>query len=355
MPAQVRVSVEDVVRATAILSAAGRSVTGWSLRRVLGAGRPERLAAIAHDLAENATTAPVLPVDVTTLPPVLTAMLSEAKQRFAAEIEKLLGQTWSTGSDIAGRRVADEIAAARTRVAQLESDLAEAETIVSAHDAQVEKTQAEAEAARESVAAAEAVRVQAERATHDSAIRLDEVRKELEARELQLRVAADQIVSLSERATTAETRAALAEAQVAALTSAQITLNRQARELDARLEHAEVELRQAQERHSRHANAETGSVVAIMPPSRTSPAPAVYPSPIEGNLPTVSDPDDLPNNKRAAYDNGRLCARTGQRGARQFQLGGRLARLRPWWLAGHRDALAAVAANQPSVSVRLPN
>ena len=122
MPALVQVTTDQVAQAAATLTAQGRRVTGNSLRGVIGQGRPERLAAVWSEQQGQAVQESPPEPDAPALPPAVADHLAEAEARVLADLRGLVVQGWRQASDLAARRVAQEVSDARARVAELEDD-----------------------------------------------------------------------------------------------------------------------------------------------------------------------------------------------------------------------------------------
>ncbi len=127
MPAHATVSPEQVLEAATILQNDGKRISGWTLRRVIGAGDPARLEAIWR---EHATATAEIERDAEdgahALPPSIADHLAAAEARVLANVRGIVSQIWKTASDLAAQRVSQEVADARARVAELEEELAEA-------------------------------------------------------------------------------------------------------------------------------------------------------------------------------------------------------------------------------------
>ncbi len=175
MPAPVQVSPEQVVQAAAALVAQGKATNGWSLRGVIGKGKPERLLAVWQGQQESGQPTPAAAEpEVPVLPPAIADHLAEAVERVAADLRGLVGQAWSRAADLAARRVQEEVEEARARVVALEDEVAEAARVLDETDQAAaaladerDGAREEADAARRATAAAE--QTARERAAADAA------------------------------------------------------------------------------------------------------------------------------------------------------------------------------------------
>jgi len=212
MPARIVVSREEIAEAAASLIAAGDMVTGWTLRRALGGrGRADRLDAVWRDLqAEGAPPPPPEP-EAPPLPPALVEHLSSAEERALAEIRAQLAAAWRLASDLASRRVADEVRVARDQVTALETDLAEAVRAVEEADAQVETLRDDLAASRQAATCAEvalaAVRAETERGAAAATARHEAMSQEAERLRAELAVAREGIDAARRESAAAEASA----------------------------------------------------------------------------------------------------------------------------------------------------
>lgn len=175
MPAPVQVSPEQVAQAATTLAAQGKPINGWSLRSIIGKGRPERLRAVWQEQQESEQPNPTATeLEAPALPPIIADHLAEAIERVTADLRGLVGQAWSRAADLAARRVQEEVKGARARVVALEDEVAEAARVLDEADQATaaladerDGARQEADAARRTVAAAgQAAR---ERAAADAA------------------------------------------------------------------------------------------------------------------------------------------------------------------------------------------
>ena len=133
MAAPAVVSNEEIVAAGRGLAAEGRAVNGWSLRKVIGRGDPDRLIAVWHKLhvqpeAEGATTS------VLALPPVVAERAQAATAEITAKLEELTGVLWQAAERLASQRVQGEAEAARAEAAGLRVQLDEAHGVLKTAD-----------------------------------------------------------------------------------------------------------------------------------------------------------------------------------------------------------------------------
>jgi len=162
MPAPVTVTTDQVAQAAEQLAGLGKRITGWALRGVIGAGRPDRLEAVWRE-QKGSQPAPAPPEqDKPALPPAVAEHLAAAEERIAVDLRGLVGQAWRQAADLAARRVQDEVDGARARVAALEDEQAEAARVIEEADWRAAVLQEELDAARGEAGAArmEAARVQ---------------------------------------------------------------------------------------------------------------------------------------------------------------------------------------------------
>ncbi len=133
MPA-ISVITEEQVRAAAEeLTTKGKTITGWTLRTIIGSGRADRLAAIWDSLNVSAHAAPATELTVA-LPPAVADSLATAEERLTSELRAAFSAAWRAASELSGQRVQAEIGAARARVAELEDDSAEATRLLEIAD-----------------------------------------------------------------------------------------------------------------------------------------------------------------------------------------------------------------------------
>lgn len=170
MPAHATVSPEQVLEAATILQNDGKRISGWTLRRIIGAGDPARLEAIWREHAAAAAEVERDAEDVAhTLPPSVADHLAAAEARVLANVRGIVSQIWKGASDLAAQRVAQEVSDARARVAELEEELAEARSALAVADDDLSRMTAKygdahlkAEMGRGSVQEAAAARAAAE-------------------------------------------------------------------------------------------------------------------------------------------------------------------------------------------------
>lgn len=213
MPAPVTVNAEQVTAAAARLVESGQRVTGWSLRRVIGAGRPERLAAVwqeqQHERAEPA------PADefAQALPPAIAEHLAAETERLSADMAGLVGQAWGRASDLATRRVQAEVDEARARVALLGDEAAEAARVLDKSDEEARVLAEQRDAARAEAEVARIETAQTRQATLEAAAAAGARQEDAERQAAELRAL---LAEASRRADEAERFAGSFREQTAA-------------------------------------------------------------------------------------------------------------------------------------------
>ena len=138
---------EMVVEAGQQLTAAGKRVTGYSLRKFLGTGESSRLEAVW--LAHLAATAPAAaaPAPQTPLPHALEAQRDAASTRVAEVLTTLFTKAWACADELAQATVAAEQAVAREKVADAEQRLVDADDCIKQADEKVQEEAARADKA----------------------------------------------------------------------------------------------------------------------------------------------------------------------------------------------------------------
>ena len=138
---------EMVVEAGQQLTAAGKRVTGYSLRKFLGTGESQRLEAVW--LAHLAATAPAAaaPAPQTPLPPALEAQREAASTQVAELLTTLFTKAWTCADELAQATVAAEQAVAREKVADAEQRLVDADDCIKQADEKVQEEAARADKA----------------------------------------------------------------------------------------------------------------------------------------------------------------------------------------------------------------
>ena len=174
MAAPVTVTDDEITEAARGLATSGRAVNGWSLRRVIGRGDPERLAAV-WEAARRADTAPAESAVPVVLPPVLSDLVASMVAGTASQLGDFAARVWVAAERLAAERAGGEAEAARAEAADLRHQLDEARDIIRAADERAEA--AEAQAVDATAAAAE-VR---EAAAADVARARDDLRAALDA------------------------------------------------------------------------------------------------------------------------------------------------------------------------------
>lgn len=134
MPAAITVTNEQVSAAAGQLIREGKRITGWTLRAVIGFGRPSRLAAVWDDLHGEAAGKGLPEPEAPVLPPMIADHLAAATERLSAELHDLVGQSWARAAELATKRVQAEVDAARARVSELEDELAQADEVLEKAD-----------------------------------------------------------------------------------------------------------------------------------------------------------------------------------------------------------------------------
>jgi colicin import membrane protein len=141
MPTEAVVTEEQVLEAARALAGRGKRVTGYTIRQVLGAGDPKRLAAIwaAHEAAHAAPSPVVLPAAFE------DAATAEA-ERLTVGVHHLVLSLWQSAERLAEERVQAAVASLQERLEERSVDLeATGESLVKA---EAERDTARAEASR---------------------------------------------------------------------------------------------------------------------------------------------------------------------------------------------------------------
>jgi hypothetical protein len=185
MPQPTLITDEAIMAAAAELTARGKPITGWRLNRLVRGGNADRLEARARELATPVQE--VQPeLEAPPLPPILTDRLTEAEGRLTADFRSVFSQAWATATDLAGKRVAEEVNTARARVDEMKDELADAGAELIAADERAEGLTAELAAAKDAVAMAERTQKAAEQAARDAIVRQDELRASVAAADARL-------------------------------------------------------------------------------------------------------------------------------------------------------------------------
>ncbi len=103
-------SEDEVIEAGKSLVAAGKRVTGWELRKVLGAGRPDRLEAIWTAFTAQNAAKPEPPPDAE-LPPSVTALESEIQESVRSMVHDMCVRVWRSTHGTMLQRLASEMSA----------------------------------------------------------------------------------------------------------------------------------------------------------------------------------------------------------------------------------------------------
>ena len=154
MPAPTTVTSEQVIQAAAMLAEQGKPITGWTLRGVIGSGRPDRLLAVwreqqglpAYDDPDPANmekrgSAPDCPRH-------LLSMAEEWGVEMRRHIDVLNRSMWLEAHTAAEEAHKSEVDGLRARVAALDGELYGAEQQVAALEDSVYERYAEAESIR---------------------------------------------------------------------------------------------------------------------------------------------------------------------------------------------------------------
>ena len=126
MPAPITVTAEQVIQAAATLEEQGKPITGWSLRGVVGAGRPERLLTVwrehqgmlVHD--EQPKADDILHSEC---PPEVTALSEQWSGNLASFITHLTQTAWGQAYSLASKLYLEQVSMLRSRVGDLEREL----------------------------------------------------------------------------------------------------------------------------------------------------------------------------------------------------------------------------------------
>lgn len=134
-----------IIEAAMTIIEQGKSVSGWKLRNIIGAGNPGRLMKVweAHlEETGGALQATDQPEENSLLPPDVEESLKLALGTLNSHIEELVIQANNAAVRAADKRVATEYNASKQAREEAEQELAEAEVALSHADAKVEELQA---------------------------------------------------------------------------------------------------------------------------------------------------------------------------------------------------------------------
>lgn len=135
MPALATVTDDEIETAGRGLAAAGRAVNGWSLRRVIGRGDPNRLNAIWEERQRAAPQPASVAAELTRpLPPVVAERVTAFQERLGGHVSDMANGLWHAAERIAFERFHGEAEAARAELAAVRAQLDEAGAVVSAAD-----------------------------------------------------------------------------------------------------------------------------------------------------------------------------------------------------------------------------
>ena len=133
MPAPVMVTDEQVAEAAANLSEQGKPITGWTLRGIIGSGRPDRLLAVwRHQQGMPAQDDPE-PVDMGEGSPLpacpghLLSMADEWGAEMRRHLDDLNQAMWLTAHTAAEQVHKSEMNGLHARIAELDGELYSAE------------------------------------------------------------------------------------------------------------------------------------------------------------------------------------------------------------------------------------
>ena len=139
MPAPATITDEQIRDAGQVIVAAGRRVTGYSLREQLGGrGDPRRMLAVwqqtqpQRDMAPSDQPQTVAPPP---LPPDLATHAAALRDRLAAEFDTVMATAWAVAQNRAAERLGSEVEAARAAAKAAEQAQAEADEALAAADA----------------------------------------------------------------------------------------------------------------------------------------------------------------------------------------------------------------------------
>lgn len=166
MPAPATVTDEQIRDAGQEIVAAGRRVSGYSLRAQLGGrGEPRRLMAVWEQTRPQRDPAPADQMPTVTappLPPDLAAHAATLRERLTAEFDATIAAAWVAAERRAAERLGGEVEAARAAAETAGQAQAEADEALAAAD--MARDVAEADRDRLATEATEA-RAAADRAT----------------------------------------------------------------------------------------------------------------------------------------------------------------------------------------------
>jgi hypothetical protein len=124
------ISDQTIVDTGRRLAAAGVKVTGYSLRKSIGSGDARRLEAVWLAHLEAETPATVEPVSEAPLPPGLEEQRDAAVTQVSDFVVRLFSGSWRVAQDIAQRRMGDEQAVIRKKIAEADQRLADADELI---------------------------------------------------------------------------------------------------------------------------------------------------------------------------------------------------------------------------------
>lgn len=175
MSRPIEVLDDDVLAAGELLLAAGRRITGWSLRESIGRGRPDRLMLIWNNHLRTGGEGPQSDDPIRPLPPQVESMATEMQGRIAS----LCSEAWLSLYREVDRAVGaryqadrDELTAVR---ANCEEEMAGANAAIVAADEHIDSLTVQIAALRTdlAVAADERIRLEERLRMQDEGARLE--------------------------------------------------------------------------------------------------------------------------------------------------------------------------------------
>ena len=127
------------------MRAAGRNITGFALRKLIGGGNPSRLKQVwdEHQAGQDA------PEDVAELPVEVADELATVSAQLANQIAGLVADLNDRAVKAANLRLAEAIKSAGAQRADMERELADAAETVDGLEAKLDEAQAEVQAHRQ--------------------------------------------------------------------------------------------------------------------------------------------------------------------------------------------------------------
>ena len=128
MPAPTTVTAEQVTQAAATLTEQGKPITGWTLRGVIGSGRPNRLLSVWREQQGMLVQEDEQPkaddlMHSETPPEDLLALAGEWSVDIGRIVDRVTRIAWTQASALASRFHLEQVCMLRSRVGDLEREL----------------------------------------------------------------------------------------------------------------------------------------------------------------------------------------------------------------------------------------